>query len=83
MGLKWLNISHTISLCNAREHSGNCGAEATLGESYPRQAKVSGGYLELEFDHLGTVSVADVLADPERFIDETLADPLEGTSFES
>ena len=35
-------------------------------------------YLELEFDHLGIVSVADVLADPDRFVGETLADPLEG-----
>jgi hypothetical protein len=38
-------------------------------------------HLELEFDHLGTVSVADVLADPERFVDETLADPLEGIEY--
>ncbi len=38
-------------------------------------------HLEIEFDHLGTVSVADVLADPERFIGETLADPLEGIDY--
>jgi hypothetical protein len=38
-------------------------------------------YLELEFDDLGTVSVADVLADPDRYVGETLADPLEGVSY--
>ncbi len=38
-------------------------------------------YLELEFDHLGTVTVADVLADPDRYIGETLADPLEGVDY--
>ena len=38
-------------------------------------------YLELEFDHLGLVSVADVLADPDRFVGETLADPLEGADY--
>jgi hypothetical protein len=38
-------------------------------------------YLELDFDHLGMVSVAAVLADPERFVGETLADPLEGADY--
>lgn len=38
-------------------------------------------YLELEFDHLGVVPVATVLADPERFVGETLADPLEGVAY--
>jgi hypothetical protein len=37
--------------------------------------------VELEFDHLGTVTVGDVLTDPDRFIGETLADPLEGVSY--
>jgi hypothetical protein len=37
--------------------------------------------VELEFDHLGTVTVGDVLTDPDRFIGETLADPLEGLSY--
>jgi hypothetical protein len=32
-------------------------------------------YFDLDFDHLGIASVADVLADPDRFTDETLADP--------
>jgi hypothetical protein len=36
---------------------------------------------ELEFDHLGSHTVADVLADPEQFVDETLADPREGTDY--
>jgi hypothetical protein len=38
-------------------------------------------YLELEFDHLGIVSVAEVLAHPDRFVGETLADPLEGVDY--
>jgi hypothetical protein len=38
-------------------------------------------YVELDFDHLGIVPVAKVLADPERFIGETLADPLEGADY--
>ena len=38
-------------------------------------------HLDLDFDHLGIVSVAVVLADPDRFIGETLADPLEGVDY--
>jgi hypothetical protein len=38
-------------------------------------------HLNLEFDHLGTVSVAEVLARPDRFVGETLADPLEGADY--
>jgi hypothetical protein len=38
-------------------------------------------HIELEFDHLGMVAVATVLADPDRFLGETLADPLEGVSY--
>src|SRR5215472_7739013 len=38
-------------------------------------------HLDLDFDHLGIVSVAAVLADPDRFIGETLADPLEGVDY--
>ena len=38
-------------------------------------------HLDLDFDHLGMVSVAAVLADPDRFIGETLADPLEGVDY--
>jgi hypothetical protein len=37
--------------------------------------------LELQFDHLGTVTVGAVLADPARFIEETLADPMEGVGY--
>jgi len=37
--------------------------------------------LELDFDHLGAVSVAAVLAEPDRFVGETLADPLEGADY--
>src|SRR6516225_1454439 len=38
-------------------------------------------HLDLDFDHLGMVSVAALLADPDRFIGETLADPLEGVDY--
>jgi hypothetical protein len=38
-------------------------------------------YVDLDFDHLGIVPVAQVLADPDRFIGETLADPLEGADY--
>ena len=38
-------------------------------------------HLDLEFDHLGIVSVAEVLAEPDRFVGETLADPLEGVDY--
>ena len=38
-------------------------------------------HLDLDFDHLGIVSVAAVLADPDQFIGETLADPLEGADY--
>ena len=38
-------------------------------------------HLDLDFDHLGILSVAQVLADPDRFIGETLADPLEGAAY--
>jgi putative DNA primase/helicase len=36
---------------------------------------------ELEFDDAGTCTVADVLADPDRYVGETLADPLEGIGY--
>jgi hypothetical protein len=38
-------------------------------------------HVELDFDHLGLLPVAHVLADPDRFVDETLADPLEGPDY--
>jgi hypothetical protein len=38
-------------------------------------------YLELDFDHLDMATVADVLADPDRYVGETLADPLEGAGY--
>jgi hypothetical protein len=38
-------------------------------------------HLDLDFDHLGMLSVAELLADPDRFVGETLADPLEGTDY--
>ncbi|MGJ0510662.1 MAG: hypothetical protein ACR652_26760 [Methylocystis sp.] len=37
--------------------------------------------LVMDDDELGTVTVADVLKNPERFVGETLADPLEGPSY--
>jgi hypothetical protein len=38
-------------------------------------------YIDLDFDQLGLVTVANVLADPDRFVGETLADPLEGATY--
>ena len=37
--------------------------------------------VELEFDHLGVVTVGTVLADPDRYVGETLADPMEGVDY--
>jgi hypothetical protein len=37
--------------------------------------------VELEFDHLGAVTVGIVLADPDRYVGETLADPMEGVDY--
>jgi len=37
--------------------------------------------IELEFDHLGIVTSGAVLADPDRYVGETLADPLEGVDY--
>jgi hypothetical protein len=37
--------------------------------------------VELEFDHTGTVTVGTVLADPDRYVGETLADPMEGIDY--
>ncbi|WP_314963337.1 hypothetical protein [Bradyrhizobium cosmicum] len=37
--------------------------------------------IELEFDRLGSVTVGAVLATPEHYVNETLADPLEGVSY--
>jgi len=36
---------------------------------------------ELEFDDVGTCTVAAVLADPDKYVGETLADPLEGIHY--
>ena len=51
-----------------------------------RQVKARhGGILlpdvELDFDDLGVVTVAAVLAEPDKFVGETLADPLEGIDY--
>ncbi len=37
--------------------------------------------LEFDDDELGVRTVADVLADPDTYLDETLADPLEGVAY--
>jgi hypothetical protein len=37
--------------------------------------------VQLEFDHLGTVTVAAVHSDPDRYVGETLADPMEGVDY--
>ncbi len=35
----------------------------------------------MDFDDIGVVTVAMVLADPDKFVGETLADPLEGIDY--
>lgn len=50
-------------------------AASTQGELW------SWDVLHFDDDTIGEVSVADVLADPERFHGETLADPIEGRSY--
>ena len=37
--------------------------------------------VELDFDDLDAVTVAEVLADPNKFVGETLADPMEGVDY--
>jgi hypothetical protein len=37
--------------------------------------------IDLDFDHLGMAKVGDVLANPDRFVNETLADPMEGAAY--
>ena len=37
--------------------------------------------VELEFDHLGFVAARAVLADPDLYVGETLADPMEGVDY--
>jgi hypothetical protein len=37
--------------------------------------------VELEFDRLGVVTVGAVLADADRYVGETLADPMEGVDY--
>ena len=37
--------------------------------------------IELEFDHIGIVTVWAVLNDPDRYVGETLADPIEGVDY--
>jgi hypothetical protein len=37
--------------------------------------------VELEFDHLGLLTVGAVFADPDRYVGETLADPIEGVDY--
>ncbi|MCK1698341.1 hypothetical protein [Bradyrhizobium sp. 144] len=37
--------------------------------------------VDLEFDHLSVVTVGAVLADPDRYVGETLADPMEGVDY--
>ena len=76
-------IRRTYDNTHAEEISKNCGlpvetarrlvAQCRMGFLYPYQV--------LDFDDIGPKTVADVLADPESFIDLTLADPLEGIGY--
>jgi len=46
-----------------------------------RHRGVLGPDIELTFDHHGRLTVEQILADPEKYIGETLCDPMEGTSY--
>jgi hypothetical protein len=68
-----------------REKDPNCKVPAALMRDRLMQSyngRLAPEFL-LEFDDaaIGVKSVAEVLADPARFVDETLADPLEGVDY--
>ena len=69
---------------HAEEISKNCGLPIETARRLVAQCRMGGflyPYQLLDFDDLGTKTVADVLADPESYIDCTLADPLEGIGY--
>ena len=57
--------------------------EEALHQVVLRHVRLLPPELELEFDDaaLGVVAVKDVMAQPGKYVDETLADPLEGISY--
>ena len=65
----------------AQDREIDVAAARTVIQSSLRGVLTSHHLLEFDDDGLGIVSVADVLADPERFHEKTLADPLEGRSY--
>jgi hypothetical protein len=69
---------------HAEEISKNCDLPIETARRLVAQCRMGGflyPYQVLDFDDLGTKTVADVLADPESYIDCTLADPLEGIGY--
>jgi hypothetical protein len=52
-----------------------------VAEQWGKGVLRPGVILEFDDPDLGAVSVADILADPERFDGETLSDPVEGVSY--
>ena len=55
-------------------------ARATA-EAWSRGVLRPGAMLEFDDRQIGTKTVGDVLADPERYVDEALADPIEGVGY--
>jgi hypothetical protein len=65
----------------AGERSIHVSTARRIVESRYRGELVGSDTLVFDEPAVGTVTVADVLADPARFDDLTLADPLEGPSY--
>jgi hypothetical protein len=54
---------------------------AAMRAAAARQNGLLMPHILLDFDHLGFITVEEVLENPDRFIGETLADPLEGAGY--
>jgi hypothetical protein len=76
-----IRARHDKALAETISHKSGMPVVTALRLVTARHRGVLLPYIELDFDHLGMVSVVDVLADPDRFIGETLADPLEGAAY--
>lgn len=78
-----LQSSSDRALAKRLSENGNGSEETCLRRIGRRHAGELTSTIPLEFDdpNLGRVSVGDILRDPIRYTDETLADPLEGASY--
>jgi hypothetical protein len=67
----------------ARKISANSGTpfSTALRLVKARHRRVLFPHVELELDHLGVITVGAVVADPDAYVGETLADPMEGVAY--